>query len=128
MYAQKQQTPFTIQYSGLETFYEDEQAVTKDFVSKTMEKIHALSKYDQLSVDIKPIGNTEGNHIKKYEVALRLKNGNHVISVSKSTQDGTHDEYHDDDVKGSRNAPKLIQKALQVLLKQVKDEHAKMKH
>jgi hypothetical protein len=128
MYAQKEKTTYRVQYSGLEAFYDDEQKVTKEFVSNAMEKISAMSKYTDLHVNIKPIGNTEGNHIKKYEITMQLRHGNHVLTASKQTLDGTNDEEHQDDVKGSRNALKLVQKLLQTLTKLVKDEHAKMKH
>ena len=127
--SKEEETPdFTYEIVGLSQLYDDEASLVEDYIKKSMTKISRMSKYDNLKVTFKSLGNTEGSTIKKkYHIALLLSQGSKVLNVSKEIVSGTNDEEYDDKVKKAWNVPKALQEALSALEAKVKDERRKSK-
>ncbi len=120
-----EKSKYIISYVGGSDLYEDEFDLIQDYAEKSMKKISKISKYDDLKLSFKVIGEKDASHQKKIEAKLLLSHGNNVIQIEKQIIEGTSDEEFNDKVKGKWNVPQLVQEALSVLEKKVKDEKDK---
>lgn len=118
---------YSFEIIGTKEVYEDEVNLIENYAKKSMDKITKISDYDNLKINIKSLGNTEGTHMKKFSLKVMLSKGNKVLSMSKEIVQGTSDEEHNDKVKGSWNLPKTAQDVLKALEKKVMVEKKKSK-
>jgi len=116
---------YLIEYTGTTEIYDDEYDLIQNYSKKTMQKISKISDYNLLKVSLKVHGNKEGTHKKKLSVNLLLSYGNHVIHINKEMISGNLSKESNNKVKGKWNVPLMVQEALSVLEKKVKEEKRK---
>lgn len=112
---------FSIEIIGTKELFDDEIQVIEDYANKSMNKISKVSNFNNLRIKFKPLGNTLGTHMKKYEIKMLLSAGNKVLTVEREIIQGTSDEEFNDKVKGKWNLLQIVQEGLHVLEKKVLD-------
>lgn len=118
---------YLIEYTGSDELYEDEFDLIQDFTEKTMKKIIRISKYTNLKITFKQIGDKLAGHKKKFEVKILLSEGGKTLHVDKEIVEGTSDELHNNKLKQKWNIPQTVQEALSALEKKVIEEKRKGK-
>lgn len=118
---------YNIEFIGASNLYEDELESIQKFAQKSMDKISKFSNYDNLKITFKTVGNTEGTHMRKFEIKLLLSHGNKIINVENEVSTGTNDETYNDKQKESFNIPQLVQETFKSLESKVKLEKEKQK-
>ena len=119
--------PYEVIYSGIDILDDEELDLTKDYVEKIMSKITKISSYNNLKINLKPIGNNENSNIKKLKVNLLLSVGKQILHVDKEQIRGTSDEINNDRIKDKWSSTQIIADALKTLEKIVKEEKNKQK-
>lgn len=129
LYKKETEKPrYLIEYANSFDLYDDEFALIKKFSEKAMKKITNMSTYDSLKLSFKIIGDKDAGHQKKLLIKVLLAHGTKkVLHVEKEIKEGTSDEVRNDKVKKKWNIPLIVQDALDILEKKVKDEKRKNK-